>query len=141
MFSTRRVAVLFAAGWLLCASHESPAKGPNYASIIFYNETSVQVGVTTDANNAAILSALSSASIAAYTAAGGEVLNAGANYTFHVQTGTYTLGAVDFSGASTGVVLTQITESQSVTNGFTTKVYIKPTGNTTFPTIQFSSTP
>lgn len=141
MMFTRRVAVLLAAGWVLIASPESPAKGPSYASIIFYNETSVEVGVTTDANSSAILSALSSASISAYTAAGGEVLNAGANYTFHVQTGTYTLGAVDLSNAATGVVLMQITESASVTNGFTTKVYIKPTGMTTFPTIQFSNTP
>lgn len=123
MSSTRRTLVLFSFGLAFCASSVLGNSGPNQ-QIVVKNESSVQVGFTTDANSSAIQAALLAQSTSQFTSAGGVFLNAGASHTFAVQAGTYTLGASNWSNAATGAVLTQVTFIQSVAANQSVNVYV-----------------
>src|SRR4051794_20737325 len=98
--SIRRRSILFAAiaflaaGSVYAGGNDGGGSKRN-ATIKFTNNSSTQVGVTTDANSAAILQALTDASLSEFTAAGGKVLNPGDSQSFSVNTGTYTVGAAD----------------------------------------------
>jgi plastocyanin len=98
MFSTRRTALFLVASLLLSASQVFGGI-KRTATIKFINNSSQVVGVTTDANNSAIQTAITDKSTTEFTAAGGKSVNAGATATFCVLAGSYTAGAIDGSFA------------------------------------------
>lgn len=140
MSSTRRTTVFCVLGFAIFASSVFGSGGPSQ-HIVFTNETAVQVGVSPDGTNPAILSALNNGSPSQFTAAGGVLLNAGGSISFAVQAGTHTLLAADMTAGSSTGAITPITTTQVVAANQTVNVYIKPTTPGTFPTIMFSATP
>jgi len=140
--SIRRRSILFAAiaflaaGSVYAGGNDGGGSKRN-ATIKFTNNSSTQVGVTTDANSAAILQALTDASLSEFTAAGGKVLNPGDSQSFSVNTGTYTVGAADLSTAGSATAITGITTTVTAKKGKTTRVpIVNATGTNT---IQFGT--
>lgn len=131
MFCLRRIAILSALGFMCFASSVLGSGGP-HQYIVFTNNTTVQVGVTTNANSTQIAAALSAESQSAFTSAGGVILNPGGTTSFSVQAGTYTVGASNWSNAATGVALTQITESVTVPANQTVNVAVNGGNPLTF---------
>jgi hypothetical protein len=137
---TRRMALLLAVGFVVVASPVYAGGGgggtKRSSTIRFVNQSSVQVGVTTNVNNAAIQAAITAGNLSQFIAAGGRVLNAGATARFSVQAGTYEVGAANVSITP----FKPISESVTVSRGQTVTIFIQtaPAGGSN--TIQFSST-
>lgn len=136
MFSLRRVALLLVLGSAMCTSTVFANKGPTQY-IKFVNNSSVQVGVTPNGTNPAILSSLSNptTAVANFTAAGGRILTPTGTTTFSVQVGTYTVLAADMTASSTGIGY--ITESVTVGANQTVTVTINDSFTGTSPPISF----
>jgi len=101
------------------------------------NNSSTQVGVTTNANSPAIQQALVDADLNAFLAAGGKVLNPGDSKSFSVNSGTYVVGAADLSTAGGTTAITPITTTVNVKKGQTVKLKIN--NSTGGNTIQFGT--
>ena len=117
---TRRVAFLLALSLVVATVTPVQAGGgggtKRSSTIRFVNESTTEVGVTSNANSSAIQAALAAMNLTNFQAAGGKVLNAGATGSFYVQAGTYEVGAADVSGTLNPIV--PITESVTVAQGF-----------------------
>ena len=137
MFCPRRMALLLVLVSAVGTSTVLANKGP-VQYIRFVNNTSDQIGVTTDGTNPAILSSLTNytTAVANFTAAGGRVLSASGTTTFSVQVGTYTVLAADMSVPSSTKAVGYTTESVTVGANQTVTVNINSNPGA-FPPIKF----
>lgn len=139
MSSFQRTASFLALGFALVAATASGSKSTT-PYITFYNETTLQIGVTPDGKDPAIINDLSGDDLVNFVVfAGGHIINPGSSTTFQVQAGHYTLLASDWSDPLFGHVL-YITEEVSVSGYEILRVYIKPDSSRR-PAITFSATP
>ena len=125
MIASRRTTLLLIASLIVSATPAYAGGGGGTkrpSKIVFTNNSSLVVGVTTDATSTGITTAITNKDVAAFTAAGGKFISVGGTATFRVRAGTFTVGAIDEAFAN-AIVTTSVTVAKGQT------IYVTITNN------------